>query len=406
MNDDRPVENLAAAGPAAPPRRAALRPLAAAALAAAAPRWPAATLAAAAPRWPAATLAAAASARALAQPKGPVAPPLKVGFVYVSPVAGVGWTPQHDAARRELEQALAGRVTTTFVENVPEGPDAERVIRDLASRGHALVFTTSFGYMEPTLRVARDFPEVAFEHLSGWKTAPNLAVYNARFYEGRWLAGMIAGRMTASNAIGYVAGFPIPEVLQGINAFTLGARATNPKAEVRVVWTSAWFDPGRERDAAIALANQGADVLAMHTGSAAVPQVAEARGLRVVGYHSDMSGTAPKAHLVSVSHHWGRYYVQRAQAVLDGTWRSGSTWGGIRDGMVRVDPIAPDVPKDTVALVRARQAELVAGRAHPFTGPIRDNEGRVRFAQGTMGDDDLNRIDWLVEGVVGRVPRG
>ncbi len=382
MNDDRLVENLAAAGPAAPPRRAVLRPLAAAALAAAVPP------------------------RAAAQPKGPVAAPLKVGFVYVSPASGVGWTPQHDAGRRELEQSLAGRVTTSFVENVAEGPDAERVIRDLASRGHRLIFTTSFGYMEPTLRAARDFPEVAFEHLSGWKTAPNLAVYNARFYEGRWLAGMIAGRATRSNAIGYVAGFPIPEVLQGLNAFTLGARATNPKVEVRVVWTSVWFDPGRERDAAIALVNQGADVLAMHTGSAAVPQAAEARGVRVVGYHSDMSGVAPKAHLVSVTHHWGRYYARRAQEVLDGRWRSGSTWGGIADGMVRVDSIAPDVPQDVVALVRARQAELVAGRAHPFTGPIRDNEGRLRLQQGTMGDEDLNRIDWLVEGVAGRIPKG
>lgn len=382
MNDDRLVENLAVAGPAAPPRRAAFRPLAAAALAAAVPP------------------------RAVAQPKGPVAPPLKVAFVYVSPAAGVGWTPQHDAGRRELEQSLAPRVTTSFVENVAEGPDAERVIRDLAQRDHRLIFATSFGYMEPTLRVARDFPEVAFEHLSGWKTAPNLAVYNARFYEGRWLAGMIAGRATRSNAIGYVAGFPIPEVLQGLNAFTLGARATNPKVEVRVVWTSVWFDPGRERDAAVALVNQGADVLSMHTGSAAVPQAAEARGVRVVGYHSDMSGVAPKAHLVSVTHHWGRYYLRRAQAVLDGSWRSGSTWGGIADGMVRVEPIAPDVPRDVVDLVRARQAELVAGRAHPFTGPIRDNEGRVRLQRGTMGDDDLNRIDWLVEGVAGRIPKG
>ncbi len=354
----------------------------------------------------AAALAATVPLRAAGQPKGPVAAPLKVGFVYVSPAAGVGWTPQHDAGRRELEQSLPGRVTTTFVENVAEGPDAERVIRDLASRGHGLIFTTSFGYMEPTLRAARDFPEVAFEHLSGWKTASNLAVYNARFYEGRWLAGMIAGRATRSNAIGYVAGFPIPEVLQGINAFTLGARATNPKAEVRVVWTSAWFDPGRERDAAVALANQGADVLSMHTGSAAVPQAAEARGLRVVGYHSDMSGVAPKAHLVSVTHHWGRYYVRRAQAVLDGGWRSGSTWGGMADGMIRVESIAPDVPLDVVERVRARQAELVSGRAHPFTGPIRDNEGRVRLQRGTMGDDDLNRIDWLVEGVAGRIPKG
>jgi simple sugar transport system substrate-binding protein len=380
VNDDRFVEHHVVPGSASRARRAVLRPLGVAAL------------------------AAALAPRAAAQPKGPVAAPLKVAFVYVSPVSGVGWTPQHDAGRRELEQSLGQRVSTSFVENVAEGPDAERVIRDLASRGHRLIFATSFGYMEPTLRAARDFPEVAFEHLSGWQTAPNLAVYNARFYEGRWLAGMVAGHASRSNAIGYVAGFPIPEVLQGLNAFALGARTTNPKAEVRVVWTSAWFDPGRERDAAMALVNQGVDVLSMHTGSAAVPQAAEVRGVRVVGYHSDMSSVAPKAHLVSVTHHWGRYYARRARAVLEGSWRSGSTWSGIADGMVRVGPIASDVPSEVVDRLRAREADLVAGRAHPFTGPIRDNEGRVRLQRGAMGDDELNRIDWLVEGVVGRIP--
>ncbi|MFM1989764.1 MAG: hypothetical protein RJA99_2721 [Pseudomonadota bacterium] len=381
MNDDRLVENLAVAGPVAPPRRAALRPLAAAALAATLP---------AAPR---------------AQPKGPARAPLKVAFVYVSPVSDAGWTHQHDLGRRELEQALAGRASTSFVEKVAEGADAERVIRDLATQGHGLIFTTSFGYMDPTIRVARDFPDTVFEHASGYRSAPNVATYNARFYEGRWLGGLVAGRATKSNVIGYVAAFPIPEVLQGINAFTLGARAANPKAEVRVVWTSSWFDPGRERDAALTLANQGADVLTHHTDSSAVPQAAESRGLRVVGYHSDMSRAAPRAHLVSVTHHWGRYYVQRTQAVLDGTWRTRSTWGGLKDGMVRVDPVAADVPKDTVALLRAREADIVAGRLHPFTGPIRDNEGRVRLQQGTMSDDDLNRIDWLVEGVAGKIPR-
>ena len=204
--------------------------------------------------------------------------PLRAAFVYVSPVSDAGWTHQHDTGRRAMEQAMAGRVTTTAVEKVSEGADAERVIRDLASRGHALVFATSFGFMEPTLRVARDFPQVAFEHCSGYRSAPNVALYNARFYEGRYLAGLIAGRASRANQLGYVAAFPIPEVLQGINAFALGARAVNPKAEVRVVWTSAWFDPPRERDAAFALVNQGADVLTHHTDSSAVPQAAEARG--------------------------------------------------------------------------------------------------------------------------------
>jgi simple sugar transport system substrate-binding protein len=259
--------------------------------------------------------------------------------------------------------------------------------------------------MDPTLRVAAEFPRVAFEHAGGFRRAANVATYNARFYEGRYLGGLVAGRTTKSNVLGYVAGFPIPEVLQGLNAFALGARAANPKAEVRVVWTASWFDPGRERDAAFALVNQGADVLTLHTDSSSVAQAAEARGARVVGYHSDMSRAAPKAHLVSVTHHWGRYYARRAQAVLDGTWTSGATWGGLKDGMVRVDPVAADVPRETVELLRARQADVVAGRLHPFTGPLRDNEGRVRLASGTMSDDDLDRMDWLVDGVAGKLPR-
>jgi simple sugar transport system substrate-binding protein len=346
-----------------------------------------------------------AAAPAAAQPKGPVTPPLKVAFVYVSPVSDAGWTHQHDQGRRELEKTLGARVLTTFVEKVAEGPDAERVIRDLAAQGHRLIFTTSFGYMGPTLKVARDFPEVAFEHASGYERAANVGHYNARFYEGRYLAGIVAGRATATNTLGYVAAYPIPEVLQGINAFALGARSVNPKAEVRVVWTSSWFDPGRERDAAFALINQGADVLTHHTDSSAVPQAAEARGVRTIGYHSDMSAAAPKTHLVSVTHHWGRYYVARAQAVLDGTWRPDASWGGLRDGFVRVAPISATVPADVQALVRERERAIVAGTLHPFTGPIRDNSGTLRHQQGPMGDDALNRIDWFVEGVAGKVPR-
>jgi simple sugar transport system substrate-binding protein len=386
VNDDRLVENLAVAGPEAPPRRAAFPPLAAGLAAA--------LLSGSLPR------------RSAAQPGSPAKMPLRIGFVYVSPLSDAGWTHQHDLGRRELEQALGTRVTTRFVEKVAEGADAERVIRDLAATDHGLIFATSFGYMEPTLKVARDFPDVAFEHASGYRTAANVATYNARFYEGRYLGGVVAGRATRSNVLGYVAAFPIPEVLQGINAFTLGARSVNPQAQVRVIWTSSWFDPGRERDAAVTLAGQGADVLTHHTDSSAVPQAAEARGVRVVGYHSDMSRAAPKAHLVSVTHHWGRYCVQRAQAVLDGTWRSRATWGGLKDGMVRVGPLAGDLPGDTATLLRAREADLVAGRLHPFTGPIRDNEGRVRLQKGTMTDDALNGIDWLVDGVLGKVPKG
>jgi basic membrane protein A len=353
----------------------------------------------------AAPIAFAVAGSAAAQPKGPVKPPLRVAFVYVSPVSDAGWTRQHDDGRRELVGTLGDRVSTTFVEKVAEGADAERVIRDLAAQGHALIFTTSFGYMAPTLKVAREFPDVAFEHASGYRSAPNVGHYNARFYEGRYLAGIVAGRATRSNLLGYVAAYPIPEVLQGINAFALGARSVNPKAEVRVVWTSSWFDPGRERDAALTLVNQGADLLTHHTDSSAVPQAAESRGVHTIGYHSDMSRAAPKTHLVSVTHHWGRYYVRRAQAVLDGTWKPEPVWGGLRDGFVRLDPISPSVPADLAARVRAREQDIVAGRLHPFTGPIRDNEGRLRLERGPMTDDDLNRIDWFVEGVAGRVPR-
>ena len=382
MNDDLPVENLAVAGPDAPPRRSLWRPLGAAALAATLPR------------------------PGRAQPRGPVAPPLRIGFVYVSPVTDAGWTFQHDLGRREMERALGAGASATVVEKVAEGPDAERVIRDLAARGHALIFTTSFGYMDPTLKVAREFPEVAFEHCSGYRTADNVATYNARFYEGRYLGGLLAGRATRSNLLGCVAAFPIPEVLQGLNAFALGARAVNPKAQLRVVWTSSWFDPGKERDAAFALIAQGADVLTHHTDSSAVPQAAEARGVRVVGYHSDMSRAAPRAHLASVTHHWGRYYAARARAMLDGTWKSGTLWAGLKDGMVAVDPLAADLPADAVAAMRARQADIVAGRLHPFGGLLRDNTGRVRQQRGTMGDAELAGLDWLVDGVLGKVPGG
>src|SRR5207302_9798001 len=222
-----------------------------------------------------------------------------------------------------------------YVENVPEGPDAERVIRDLAQQGYGLIFTPSFGYMEPTLKVAKDFPGVKFESITGYKTTPNVATANARYYEGRYLAGVVAGRMTKTNVAGYVAGFPIPEVLQGINAFTLGMRSVNPKAEVRVIWTNSWYDPGREREAANTLISQGADVLTHHTDSTAVVQAAEEKGKYAFGYHSDMSKYGPHAQLTATTHQWGAYYTKIAQEVIAGTWKPGSVWGGIKDGMIK-----------------------------------------------------------------------
>src|SRR5437868_6862467 len=273
-------------------------------------------------------LAAALAAACFLSPSfsqpAPAADPLKIGFVYVAPVTDAGWVRQHEDGRKAVEAALGAKVKTTYVENVAEGADAERVIRDLARQGNKLIFTSSFGYMEPTLKVARDFPDVKFESITGYKTAPNVAVANARYYEGRYLAGVAAGRLTKTHVAGYVAGFPIPEVLQGINAFTLGMRSVDPKAQVKVVWLDAWVDPPKERDAAMTLFNQDVDVIAFHTGSTAVMAAAQERGKLAVAYHSDMRKTAPDAQIVAVTHQWGDYYKRRVQAVLDGSWKTGS----------------------------------------------------------------------------------
>jgi basic membrane protein A and related proteins len=332
--------------------------------------------------------------------------PLKVGFVYVAPVTDAGWVRQHDDGRKALDHAFAGKVKTTFVENVPEGPDSERVIRDLAKQGHKLIFTPSFGYMEPTLKVAKDFPDVKFESITGYKTAPNVAVANARYYEGRYLAGIVAGRMTKSNIAGYVAGFPIPEVLQGINAFTLGMRSVNPKAEVKVVWLNAWFDPPKERDAAVSLFNQGVDVIAFHTASTAVMAAAQEHGKMAIAYHSDMRKAAPDAQIAAVTHHWEDYYRQRTEAVLKGTWKTGNAWGGVKEGMVRIGGFGPKVPAAVQAEVLARQKDIAAGKLKPFAGPISDNEGKpVIAASANMTDDQILGMNFLVSGVQGKIAK-
>ncbi len=340
------------------------------------------------------------------QPAAPAKEPLKIGFVYVAPLTDAGWVRQHDDARKAVEAALGDRVKTTYVENVPEGADAERVIRDLASQGHRLIFTPSFGYMEPTLKVAKDFPDVKFESITGYKTAPNVAVANARYYEGRYLAGIAAGRLASS--AGYVAGFAIPEVIQGINAFTLGMRSVNPKAEVKVVWLGAWFDPPREREAAMTLFNQGVDVIAFHTGSTAVMAAAQERGKLAIAYHSDMRKVAPDAQVLAVTHQWGDYYTRRAQAVLDGSWKSGAVWGGVKEGMIRVDSFGPKVPKKVVDEVLARQKDIAAGKLHPFRArtPLLDNEGREVLAAGkTLSDEQILGMNFLVQGVQGKLAK-
>ncbi len=331
--------------------------------------------------------------------------PLKAAWVYVTPLTDAGWTQQHDQGRRAVEAALGERVKTTYVENVAEGADAERVIRDLAAQGNQIIFTPSFGYMEPTLKAAKDFPGVQFESITGLKQAPNVATANARYYEGRYLAGIAAGRMTQSNVAGYVAGFPIPEVLQGINAFTLGMRSVNPKAEVKVIWLNEWFNPPREREAADTLMNQGADVLAFHTGSTAVMAAAEARGKLAVAYHSDMRAVAPTAQIVAVTHRWGDYYTARVKAAQAGTWQSGKLWGGVKQGMIRVDAFGPRVPKAVQDEVLVRQADIGAGRLQPFAGPIRDNTGQLQVAKDqALSDSAILKMNWLVQGVQTRLP--
>jgi basic membrane protein A and related proteins len=330
---------------------------------------------------------------------------LRIGFIYVSPIGDAGWTHQHDIARIAMEKSLAPRVTTKYVENVPEGSDAERVIRDLAQSGHRLIFTTSFGYMNPTVKVAQQFPNAFFEHATGYKTGKNLGTYNARFYEGRYLAGIVAGRMTKTNVAGYVAAFPIPEVVMGIDAFTRGMRSVNPKAETKVVWVSTWFDPGRESEAANTLVAQGADVLTHHTDSTAVVQAAEAKKVYAVAYHSDMSKYGPNAQITAVTHVWDRYYIGRAQAVLDGKWAPDHVWGGIRDGMIAMGPFGKTVPTDVQDMMKKAEADIASGKLHPFTGPMKDSDGKERLAAGkTITDDALSKMDYYVEGVQGRLP--
>ena len=340
-----------------------------------------------------------------AEPASPP-PKLKAAFVYVAPLAGPGWVAQHEAGRQAVQAALGDKVETTFVENVAEGADAERVIRDLAQQGNRIIFTPSFGYMEPTLKVAREFPEVKFESITGFKTAPNVSVANARYYEGRYLAGIVAGRMATQ--AGYVAGFPIPEVVQGINAFTLGMRSVNPKATVRVVFIGEWFNPPRERDAAMSLMNQGVEVLAFHTGSTAVMIAAQERGKLAVAYHSDMRQVAPDAQIAAVTHQWGAYYTQRVRAVLDGTWKSGRVWGGVKEGMVRLEGFGSKVPAAVREEVLARQTQMAAGKITVFAakGEVLDNQGNPAIRAGkTLSVSDIQGMNWLAEGVIGKITK-
>ena len=350
------------------------------------------------------SMAAFAACSALAAPMATQAAALQACFVYVSPVGQAGWTYQHELGRQAMATALGGLVRTRFVEGVAEGADSERVMRDLAQQGCSLIFATSFGYLEPALRVAADFPQVRFEHAGGYKTAANLGTYNARYYEARWLAGWLAGKQSKTGVAGYVAGFPVPEVVQGVNAFTLGMRAANPKAEVKLVWLNAWFDPVREREAALVLIGQGADVLTNHSGSPAVAQAAEEKGVMLLAYQSDMARFAPRAQLAAVTHHWGGFYTQVATAVLANAWRSQAFWGSMKDGLVQLSAVNPALPVAVRAELAQRQQAILDGRFKPFAAPLQDNTGRSRLVQGALSDEQIAGMDWLVQGVTGSVP--
>ena len=336
--------------------------------------------------------------------------PLEVGFLYVTPLTDMGWVHQHELGRQAVERAFnrpgqPPRVKVRHIENLAEGPDAERVLRQWAQEGVKLIFAPSFGYMEPVMRVAKEFPDVRFESITGYKRAANVATANARYYEGRYLAGVAAARVSRSGVAGYVAGFPIPEVLQGINAFTLGMRSVNPNAVVKVICLQSWFDPPREREAAMSLVDQGADALAFHTGSTAVMVAAQQRGVWGVAYHSDMRKVAPDAQLIAIEHDWGAYDIARVQAALDGKWQSADVWGGIREGMIRVGHFSPKVPAQVRQQVERLSNDLARSKVRVFSGPIIDREGQLRIPKGRVASDaEILNMNYLVQGVQGALP--
>ena len=330
----------------------------------------------------------------------------KVGFVYVGPIGDHGWTYEHHRGLKSVEKAFGDKVKTTYVENVSEGPDAARVIQQLARAGNDIIFTTSFGFMNPTLKVAKSFPKVKFEHATGFKRANNVTTYSARFYQGRHVIGLIAGKMTKTNTIGYIASFPIPEVVRGINAAYLAAKSVNPKVKFKIIWVSTWFDPGKEADAANALIDQGADILMQHTDSPAAMQIAEKKGIYAFGQASDMVKFGPNAQLTSIIDDWSPYYVARVKAVMDGTWKSQDTWDGIKEGMVAIAPFSKKIPEDVRTMASKARDAIAAGKLHPFTGPINKQDGSPWLKSGqTAPDGDLLGMNFYVEGVEGSLPK-
>ena len=345
--------------------------------------------------------AAAPTAAAPAKPD-----PLKVAFVYIGPIGDGGYTFSHDNGRKAMEKEYGDRVVTTFVEKVPESADAERVIRDLVAQGNKLIFGTTFGYMETMVKVAKDFPDVKFEHATGYKTADNLRTYDSRTYEGAYLAGVVAGKMSKTGTLGVVGSVAIPEVIRNINSFTLGAQSINPKITTKVVWVNEWFNPPKETEAATALINGGADVLFQNTDSSAVLQTAEKMGKRAFGWDSDMTAYGPKAHLASAVIDWGPYYIKSVGEVLDGTWKGNQqSWWGVKEGAIDLVSIAADVPEETKKRVDDVKAGLKDGSFSIWKGPIMDNTGKELIAAGTVADDKfLGGLKTYVKGVEGKVP--
>lgn len=350
---------------------------------------------------PAAAPAPAASAAAAANA------PLKIAFAYVGPVGDGGWSFAHDNGRKAVEKEFGDKVVTSFVESVPESADAERVLRDMATQGNKLIFGTTFGYMESIQKIAPDFPDVKFEHATGYKTAPNVRTYDSRTYEGAYMAGIIAGAMTKTNTLGVVGSVPIPEVIRNIDSFTLGAQSVNPKIKTKVVWVNEWFSPPKETEAATSLINGGADVLFQNTDSPAVLKTAQEKGKRAFGWDSDMTAYGPKAHLASSIINWGPYYIKAVRDVMDGKWTTGQSWWGVKEGAIDLVSIADDVPADVKAKVEEVKKGLKDGSFVIWKGPIVGQDGKEILAKDAVADDKfLGGVNFYVKGVEGNVPGG
>lgn len=351
-------------------------------------------------------------AAALALATAPLAPaafaqePTKACFIYVGPIGDFGWSYQHDQGRLAVEAAMGDAVETQYLESVPEGADAERAIERFARSGCDIIFTTSFGYMDATNEVAARFPDVKFEHATGYKREhPNVATYNSRFYQGRYIIGEIAAQLSETGEAGYIASFPIPEVVMGINAFLLGAKSVNPDFKVRVVWVNSWFDPGKEADAANALIDQGVDILTQHTDSTAAIQVAEERGVKVFGQASDMIAFGPNVQLTSIIDDWGPYYIERVQAVANGTWEQVDIWDGLAEGHVVMAPYT-NMPDEVAAKARETEEAIRSGAMEPFTGPINKQDGTPWLAEGQKATDaELLGMNFYIEGMEGSLPQ-